>query len=138
MIEEVLKQGFTLYCKYKNENICGGYLKKTDKGLYPMELIGSEKLLIEKYPEILKKLIEGYTLQIYGGYSDYKFTAIIGKGGSEGPYGENEILFDIMTSYGYGLLDALNNINNELTTKKEEKQYTKAYRLYGQDKYHLE
>ena len=138
MIEEVLKQGFTLYCKYKNENICGGYLKKTDKGLYPMELIGSEKLLIEKYSKILERLTEGYTLQIYSGYDTYMITAIIGKEGSEGPYGENEILFDIMTSYGYGLLDALNNINNKLTTKKEEKQYTRAYRLYGQDKYHLE
>ena len=138
MIEEILKQGFTLYCKFKNKNICGGYLKKTSSGIYPLKLSGFEKILIEKYSDILKKLSEGYTLQVYGGYSDYKFTAIIGKEGSQGPYGENEMLFNVVASYGYGLLDALNNINNELAAKKEEKQYTKAYRLYGQDKYYLE
>lgn len=138
MIEEILKRGFTLYCSYKNKNICGCYLKKTSSGICPLELSGFEKILIEKYPVILKKLSEGYTLQVYGGYTDSKFTVIIGKKEREGPYGENEIMFNVAASYGYGLLDALNNIKNELATKKEEKQYIKAYRLYGQDKYYLE
>lgn len=138
MLEEKLRDGYTLYYSFNDGNLRGGYLKKTDRGLCPLTLGDDEKMLIGEFPNILESLANGNTLQICRSDIGYMFNVMLGKVTREGPYGENDCLYDVVTTYGVSPFSALNDVDNLLEkSNKKEIQYQKAYRLYGQDRYSI-
>lgn len=135
-MEERLKAGYTMYFSYNRDgNIQGGCLKKTDRGMHPIELIGEEQNFIQAFPHIVKSLENNNILQMYSSKNGMT-TIMLGHKTLEGPYGEQECLEDTIVTYSSSPICALMELNNNLDSRKEKPlEYKKAYRLYGSDKY---
>ncbi len=137
-MEEILKSGYTLTLSGLYGNICGGYLKVTSRGMQPIWRFPEEEVkIVESFPNVFSALRENRTLQLY--YSYGNFVGIIGKKHFEFPYAEEEYLAVEGVSCSDSAILALADLNSQLIdTKDEVRQYVKAYKFYGSDKYQLE
>lgn len=137
MLEERLLKGYTFYFSYdRKDNVRGGYLKKIDRGLCPLELDGDEEILIQQFSNVFNSLQQGKTLQMYRGDISHMFIAMLGDIIREGPYGENECFSDIVVGFHNSPVLAIGEVEKILENSKEKVVvYKKAYRLYGNDKY---
>lgn len=135
-MEERLKAGYTMYFSYMQDGtIKGGYLKKTDRGMHPIDLFGKEQNFIQAFPHIVQSLEDNHLLQIYSNQNGMT-TIMLGHQMFEGPYGEQECLVDTIVTYSSSLIGAFIELNNDLYSREEKPlEYKKAYRFYGSDKY---
>lgn len=137
-MEEILKAGYILTLSGEYGNISGGYLKKTSQGIHPIWRFPEEEVkIVESFSNVFSILCDSKILQLY--YTDESVVAMIGEKHFELPYAEREYLAVEGISYGSSAILALENLNSQLKKEnKEAKQYVKAYKFYGSDKYQLE
>lgn len=137
-MEEIFKAGYTLTLRGKHEDISGGYLKATSQGMKPIWQFPEEEVrLVKSFPNVFFALSESMVLQLY--YSCGVYVAMIGKRAFELSYAEQEYLEVEGISQNESLVLALADLDSQLIKEKTEaKQYAKAYKFYGSDKYQIE
>ena len=137
-MKEILEAGYTLTLREERENISGGYLKVTSQGMRPIWQFPEEEIrLIKSFPNVFSALNKNKILQLY--YSCGNYVAMIGERRFELPYAEQEYLEVEGISRNETLVLALADLDSQLIKENTKpKQYVKAYKLYGSDKYQIE
>ncbi len=137
-MKEILKAGYTLTFGGECENISGGYLKATPQGMKPIWQFPEEEIrLIKSFPNVFSTLRENRILQLY--YSCGNYVAMIGEKHFELPYAEQEYLEVEGISRNETPVLALADLDSQLIKENAKpKQYVKAYKFYGSDKYQME
>ncbi len=137
-MKEILNNGYTLTVRGECGNILGGYLKSTSQGIKPIWQFPEEDVrIITSFPNIFSTLNDSGILQLYYSYGNY--VAMIGKKCFESPYAEQEYLEVEGISQNVSLVLALADLDSQLIKENiKEKEYVKAYKFYGSDKYQIE
>ena len=132
-MEERLKAAFTLtFGLTRDKKIRGGYLKYTDRGVFPCGLCGEEILFVSNYPNILEEITGNNILQIYKSPDGY--VSMLGCPKTECSFCENNYLDVLSYSINKNLIGGLESLDRKLSLK-EEIPHQKVYKLYGEDKY---